>query len=291
LSFLFIDYSAGLKKSGDLNEIALLPSSSASAAAEKEAKEEGQPSSSLSSLLSSSVLSSGSPSDPTFSNSDTLVRVRVAKVQNEQAEKSRVAERINEIRKMEEETRKKVVTKAVEAMAEVVPPPVVVAVKAQPEPVVVDAVEAEPKEAEYGPVDPLAVAVPSTPSSSLTTPDASTLTSSSSTTTSTSTSTWEQIKKNGVSGTIAYVLTEVAFWTVSIPLLVTFYHSQTGEWLNFSIEEERVKIIGVSGSFFAFARLCVPVRAALAFALVPTVQQLRGEKEGGEEEESKDELK
>ena len=84
----------------------------------------------------------------------------------------------------------------------------------------------------------------------------------------------EKIAKAGTAGTVSYVLTELGFWAISIPFIVSSYHSSTGEWLDFTDAEERVRIIGLTAGFVSTARLAVPLRLGLALFMTPTVNDV-----------------
>ena len=84
----------------------------------------------------------------------------------------------------------------------------------------------------------------------------------------------EKIKKAGIAGTVAYIITELGFWAVSIPVIISSYHASTGEWLQFSDAEERAQILKLTAGFAGAARLAVPFRLSLALALTPKVSEV-----------------
>ena len=88
----------------------------------------------------------------------------------------------------------------------------------------------------------------------------------------------QKIKKGGASATIAYLGTELAFWTLSIPVIITSYHSSTGEWLNIANAEERNQILLLSTGVLSIARLAVPLRLGLALYLTPYVDKFLNRK-------------
>ena len=51
------------------------------------------------------------------------------------------------------------------------------------------------------------------------------------------------------------------------------YHSESNEWLDFTIEADRAKILGLSAVFLSAARLAVPLRLGVALACVPFVEE------------------
>lgn len=82
----------------------------------------------------------------------------------------------------------------------------------------------------------------------------------------------DQIKAAGVSGVASYVITELGFWAISFPIIIASFHASTGEWLNISIDEDRLKILTYSAGFLSIARLAVPLRLGLAVYLQPYVK-------------------
>jgi len=88
------------------------------------------------------------------------------------------------------------------------------------------------------------------------------------------------VKKYGVAGTLAYVLTELAFWVVAFPVAATALYQSTGHWPD--VINETVDRTAVLAFIFAganVARLFVPVRLGAALALAPWVNEnlLNGE--------------
>lgn len=80
------------------------------------------------------------------------------------------------------------------------------------------------------------------------------------------------VKKFGAAGTIAYVLTELAFWAVAFPVASTTYYNSFGHWpdvLNDSAD--RATILGFIFAGANVARLLVPVRLGAALAIAPWV--------------------
>ena len=83
----------------------------------------------------------------------------------------------------------------------------------------------------------------------------------------------DKIKAFGISGTISYILTEIAFWAVSIPIIIYSYHSESGQWLDFTVDVDRAKILGLSAAFLTAARLAVPLRLGVALSFTPFVEE------------------
>ena len=50
----------------------------------------------------------------------------------------------------------------------------------------------------------------------------------------------DKIKAAGENGVISYIATEFAFWAISFPIILSSYHTSTGEWLNFANEVDKV---------------------------------------------------
>ena len=88
------------------------------------------------------------------------------------------------------------------------------------------------------------------------------------------------VKKYGVAGTVAYVLTELAFWIVAFPVAATALYQSTGHWPDVINETgDRTAVLGFIFAGANVARLFVPVRLGAALALAPWVNEnlLNGE--------------
>ena len=82
------------------------------------------------------------------------------------------------------------------------------------------------------------------------------------------------VKKYGVAGTVAYVLTELAFWIVAFPAAAYALYQSTGHWPD--ILNDNTDRAAVAGFIFAganIARAFVPVRLGAALALAPWVDE------------------
>lgn len=80
------------------------------------------------------------------------------------------------------------------------------------------------------------------------------------------------VKKYGVAGTFAYVLTELAFWVVAFPVAATALYQSTGHWpdvVNDNTDRGAVLAFIFAGA--NVARLFVPVRLGVALSLAPWV--------------------
>ena len=82
------------------------------------------------------------------------------------------------------------------------------------------------------------------------------------------------VKKYGVAGTVAYVLTELAFWAVAFPVASTLFYQSAGHWPD--VINDGGDRAAVLASVFAganIARLLVPLRFGAALALAPWVDE------------------
>lgn len=84
---------------------------------------------------------------------------------------------------------------------------------------------------------------------------------------------FDTVKSKGTSGIISYVITEVVFWALCIPIIIASYHGSNQEWLNFSNTEDRAKILALAGVYVTSIRLAVPVRLGVAAAIIPWVEE------------------
>jgi len=91
------------------------------------------------------------------------------------------------------------------------------------------------------------------------------------------------VKKFGVSGTVAYVLTELAFWAVAFPVASTALYQSSGHWPDvINDTTDRATVLGFIFAGANVARLLVPLRLGAALALAPWVDENiinRGEKQ------------
>jgi len=82
------------------------------------------------------------------------------------------------------------------------------------------------------------------------------------------------VKKYGVAGTVAYVLTELAFWAVAFPVASTLYYNTAGHWPDvINDASDRNTVLGFIFAGANIARLAVPLRLGAAIALAPWVDQ------------------
>ena len=83
----------------------------------------------------------------------------------------------------------------------------------------------------------------------------------------------DDMKKYGVAGTLAYILTELAFWAVAFPVASTTFYNTAGHWPDFSDGGDRATVIGSIFLGANVARLAVPLRFGVAFAAAPWVDE------------------
>lgn len=82
------------------------------------------------------------------------------------------------------------------------------------------------------------------------------------------------VKKYGVAGTLAYVLTELAFWIVAFPVAATALYQSTGHWPDVINETgDRAAVLGFIFAGANIARAFVPLRLGAALALAPWVDE------------------
>ncbi|MBV5345563.1 MAG: hypothetical protein JZU63_08580, partial [Rhodoferax sp.] len=69
------------------------------------------------------------------------------------------------------------------------------------------------------------------------------------------------VKKFGVSGTVAYILTELAFWAVAFPVASTALYRTTGHWPDVINDvDDRTAVLAFVFAGANIARLLVPLR-------------------------------
>jgi hypothetical protein len=95
----------------------------------------------------------------------------------------------------------------------------------------------------------------------------------------------EKVKTYGKSGTIAYVVVELAFWAIAFPAAVAWYRVADGQWLDLSDPADKAKLVGAGAVFINGVRALVPLRLASAIALAPYVEEVLGGGGGGEDDE------
>lgn len=82
------------------------------------------------------------------------------------------------------------------------------------------------------------------------------------------------VKKYGVAGTVAYVLTELAFWAVAFPVASTALYQTTGHWPDVINDNgDRAAVLAFIFTGANIARLLVPLRLGAALALAPWVDK------------------
>ena len=84
----------------------------------------------------------------------------------------------------------------------------------------------------------------------------------------------DDIKKYGVAGTVAYVLTELAFWVVAFPVASTALYQSTGHWPDVVNDTgDRAAVLAFIFAGANIARALVPLRFGAALALAPWVDE------------------
>jgi len=82
------------------------------------------------------------------------------------------------------------------------------------------------------------------------------------------------VKKFGVSGTVAYILTELLFWAIAFPVASTVLYQSSGHWPDIVHDgTDRATVVGFIFAGANIARLLVPLRLGLALALAPWVDE------------------
>jgi len=85
---------------------------------------------------------------------------------------------------------------------------------------------------------------------------------------------FQDVKRYGKAGTLAYVLTEVAFWAVAFPVASYALFQTSGRWPDVvNIPEDRATVLGFIFAGANVARLAVPLRLGAALALAPWVDE------------------
>lgn len=84
----------------------------------------------------------------------------------------------------------------------------------------------------------------------------------------------DTIKQYGVAGTVAYVLTELAFWVVAFPVAAYALYQSTGHWPDVITDNaDRAAALAFIFAGANIARLMVPLRLGAALALAPWVDE------------------
>ena len=83
----------------------------------------------------------------------------------------------------------------------------------------------------------------------------------------------QKIKDAGTAGVISYMLWELGFWGLSVPVVVGGYHQVTGHWPDLSNQEDLGKLGAEAFAFVNVARFAVPLRIGLALGTTPWIQE------------------
>jgi len=98
---------------------------------------------------------------------------------------------------------------------------------------------------------------------------------------------FEDVKKYGVAGTVAYVLTELAFWAVAAPVASYSLYTTSGHWPDLlTSNEDRAAVAAFIFAGANIARAFVPIRLGAALALAPWVDENLISKFGGAEQDA-----
>jgi hypothetical protein len=93
----------------------------------------------------------------------------------------------------------------------------------------------------------------------------------------------DDVKKYGVAGTVAYVLTELAFWVVAFPVAAYALYQSTGHWPDVVNDNtDRAAVLAFIFAGANVARAFVPIRLGAALASAPWVDEnILSKMEGG----------
>lgn len=83
----------------------------------------------------------------------------------------------------------------------------------------------------------------------------------------------DNVKQYGAAGTVSYVLVELAFWAVALPVAVGWYRVAEGSWLDLGDPGDKARLLGAGTVFINGVRLLVPLRLTAALALAPWVSR------------------
>ena len=86
------------------------------------------------------------------------------------------------------------------------------------------------------------------------------------------------VKAFGVAGTASYVIIELAFWALALPIAIGWYKVAEGSWLDLTNTADKAKLLGAGAVFINVVRLFVPLRLAAALALAPYVSRALADK-------------
>lgn len=82
----------------------------------------------------------------------------------------------------------------------------------------------------------------------------------------------KQVKDAGLAGVISYASWELAFWAISVPVVLFGYYEVTGHWPDLADKEDVAKLGAEAFAFVNFARFAVPLRIGLALSTTPWIQ-------------------
>ena len=80
---------------------------------------------------------------------------------------------------------------------------------------------------------------------------------------------YDDVKKYGTAGVVAYILTELAFWAIAFPVAAATLFFTAGHWPDLGDGADRAAVLGFVFAGANVARLAVPLRFGVAFAAAP----------------------
>lgn len=83
----------------------------------------------------------------------------------------------------------------------------------------------------------------------------------------------KKIKEAGAAGVVSYTMWELAFWGLSVPIVILGYAKVTGHFPDLSDKEDLAKLGAEAFAFVNFARFAVPLRIGLALSTTPWIQE------------------
>jgi hypothetical protein len=83
----------------------------------------------------------------------------------------------------------------------------------------------------------------------------------------------QKVKDAGAAGIVSYALWELAFWIVSVPLVISAYYGLTGHFPDLTDKDDLAKLGAEAFAFVNVARFAVPLRIGLALSTTPWIQE------------------
>ena len=82
----------------------------------------------------------------------------------------------------------------------------------------------------------------------------------------------QKIKDSGIAGIISFGAVQLAFWTLSVPVLIITFIKVTGHIPDFNNQDDLEKLGVEAFAYLNIARLAAPFRIGLSLSLVPWIQ-------------------